>query len=372
MRGRHVPLPGLVAVIAWLAVLAPSETGWAAEGERRNATASAAEARPTYGPIRPDDTLWSIAARARPGRATMEETMAALLRLNPGAFVDGDPNRIRGGAILILPTEADVRGGGVARGAVMVEEGMAEEGGAPRGPQPSQLPDLGADPRVEAEALVAENAVLRAELTEAREETRALRTQVQILEREVDDLKRRLTRAETRPPSRTGDTEMPVTLIGVGALVVGGLAAVLLVLRRRGRVRSSPVTPDAGATEPALEQEAQPEEAAQPEQNAAPEEEAPPEEEFPPREVVPEPDPVSAGTFREAPEVPASEAPDEPTAASGYSPNTKLNLARAYMNMDDAETAREVLEEVLAEGDIEERAAARKLLDELGNPLPGT
>ncbi len=371
MHGRRAPLPGLVAVIVWVAVLAPSEMGWAAEGERRNATASAVEARPTYGPIRPDDTLWSIAARARPGRATLEETMAALLRLNPGAFVDGDPNRIRGGAILILPAEADVRGGGVARGTVMVEEVVAEEGGAPRGPEPSQRPDRGADPRVEAEALVAENAALRAELTEAQAETRALRTRVQVLEREIDGLKRRLTRAET-PPSRTGDTEIPVTLIGVGALVVAGSVYVMLLLGLRRRKRSSPATPNAGATEPALEQEAQPEEAARPEENAAPEEEPPPEEEFPPQEVAPETDPVLAGTFREAPEVPASEAPDEPTAASGYSPNTKLNLARAYMNMDDAETAREVLEEVLGEGDTEERAAARKLLDELENPPSGT
>ena len=42
---------------------------------------------------------------------------------------------------------------------------------------------------------------------------------------------------------------------------------------------------------------------------------------------------------------------------------TKIDLAKAYLEMDDKEGAREILEEVLAEGDSEQQAAARSMLD---------
>ena len=45
---------------------------------------------------------------------------------------------------------------------------------------------------------------------------------------------------------------------------------------------------------------------------------------------------------------------------------TKLDLARAYQEMSDAEGAREILEEVLKEGDAEQRAAAEEILKQLG------
>lgn len=45
---------------------------------------------------------------------------------------------------------------------------------------------------------------------------------------------------------------------------------------------------------------------------------------------------------------------------------TKLDLARAYMEMDDKEAAREILEEVMAEGREEQRSEARAMLERLG------
>lgn len=42
---------------------------------------------------------------------------------------------------------------------------------------------------------------------------------------------------------------------------------------------------------------------------------------------------------------------------------TKIDLAKAYLEMDDKEGAREILEEVLAEGDSEQQATARSMLD---------
>ena len=45
---------------------------------------------------------------------------------------------------------------------------------------------------------------------------------------------------------------------------------------------------------------------------------------------------------------------------------TKLDLARAYVEMDDKEAAREILEEVIAEGREEQRNEARAMLERLG------
>jgi pilus assembly protein FimV len=46
--------------------------------------------------------------------------------------------------------------------------------------------------------------------------------------------------------------------------------------------------------------------------------------------------------------------------------NTKLDLARAYLEMGDREGAREILQEVLGEGDSKQKAEADKLLADAG------
>jgi len=42
--------------------------------------------------------------------------------------------------------------------------------------------------------------------------------------------------------------------------------------------------------------------------------------------------------------------------------DTKLDLARAYFDMGDEEGARPILEEIIAEGDLQQQAEARELL----------
>jgi FimV-like protein len=44
---------------------------------------------------------------------------------------------------------------------------------------------------------------------------------------------------------------------------------------------------------------------------------------------------------------------------------TKLDLARAYMDMGDPEGARSILEEVLSEGSVSQKQEARRLIDSL-------
>ena len=44
---------------------------------------------------------------------------------------------------------------------------------------------------------------------------------------------------------------------------------------------------------------------------------------------------------------------------------TKLDLAKAYQEMGDADGAREILEEVIRDGDVTQREAAEKLLQQI-------
>ena len=53
-------------------------------------------------------------------------------------------------------------------------------------------------------------------------------------------------------------------------------------------------------------------------------------------------------------------------AAEGNTMSTKLDLARAYMDMGDEDGARQILEEVAADGDTEQQQEARSLLERLG------
>ncbi|WP_406663370.1 FimV/HubP family polar landmark protein [Gallaecimonas sp. GXIMD1310] len=63
-----------------------------------------------YGPISPSDTLWSIASNLRPDNSvSVYQTMIAIERKNPGAFVGGDINRLVKGSILKVPTLAEVQ-----------------------------------------------------------------------------------------------------------------------------------------------------------------------------------------------------------------------------------------------------------------------
>ncbi len=53
-------------------------------------------------------------------------------------------------------------------------------------------------------------------------------------------------------------------------------------------------------------------------------------------------------------------------AADSNGLSTKLDLARAYLDMGDDDGARQILDEVVAEGSEELKAEARALLDRIG------
>ena len=369
--------PGFLA-FALCVGMATTDIALAAEG-----VADETEVRLTYGPIGPYDTLWSIARRVRPGQASVEQTMAALVQLNPNAFIDGDRNRIRGGMILEVPTEAEALGTAPPRPpeaeitdpAPIIEE-PPDTAVAPAATEPvfepepalEPAPDVVEETLAERDRLAGENALLVADLDRARgdlvraeQEIAALEEVVEALERQVDTLQRAAATAapEGRAASRSGDVPPArFSFVAWGAVAVLLIAALVGVLYQRRRVRaleaaadaygspSSTVEDLAGDVDPDLDFE-EPAPAAQ-DLPVEPYEPAEPYEEEAAYEPGEEDDPAEG-----------------PTGPGGYSPNTKLNLARAYVNMGDEETAREVLEEVLAEGDATERAAAQELLDEL-------
>ena len=56
------------------------------------------------------DTMWRIASQHRPSSyVTTQQTMLALVKKNPQAFVNGNVNQLKSGYVLSLPTEAEVK-----------------------------------------------------------------------------------------------------------------------------------------------------------------------------------------------------------------------------------------------------------------------
>ena len=61
----------------------------------------------TYGPVKPAETLWSIADRYRPAGITMNQMIVAIYRANPQAF-GGNMNTLHLGATLRIPQLAEL------------------------------------------------------------------------------------------------------------------------------------------------------------------------------------------------------------------------------------------------------------------------
>jgi len=64
----------------------------------------------SYGVTDRDDTLWKIAQRTRPSEnVTVQQSMLAITRMNPEAFIGGNINLLKAGYTLRLPKEADIQ-----------------------------------------------------------------------------------------------------------------------------------------------------------------------------------------------------------------------------------------------------------------------
>jgi pilus assembly protein FimV len=93
---------------------APADTG--AATTRVTPTPSPAPAMTSaagdlvYGPVKSDDTLWSIAKRMRPsGDVSIYQMMMAIYQANPDAFHGGNINRLKKGKVLRVDDPASLR-----------------------------------------------------------------------------------------------------------------------------------------------------------------------------------------------------------------------------------------------------------------------
>lgn len=298
-----------------------------AAGHVALAAEAPAEAMPDeemYGPTTRDDTLWSIAREVRAPGATVAETVSALQRMNPDAFVEGNPNLLMRGVMLKVPTTtAVVETSTDAEQPELESVAPAEASPAPeqeeivRGEDVSPLPAASDGER---ELLALQNAELRKRLETVQTELEVITAKAEALDGQVSTLRRRLAESETQaeagqsPASEETEANRRNAMMGI-ALALLVVVVVVFVYARRRRA-SGPV-----GAEPAQQ-------------------------------------PLGArriGAGRLAPET----APDE------YDPSTKLNLARAFIDMGRMDQAREVLEEVLAEGTDDERREAEGLLDQM-------
>lgn len=88
-------------------------------------TASAAAAAPVhgeYGPVKAGDTLSKLAGELGAPGYSLDQTMLALLRANPDAFINDNINLIKRGAVLRMPQPQELSQYSAAQAAVVVHE----------------------------------------------------------------------------------------------------------------------------------------------------------------------------------------------------------------------------------------------------------
>ncbi len=196
---------------AAVTAVAPSTT----ERAPPASTLSSGKAAVHYGPVAAGETLWHIAERLRPADISNEQMMLALLRENPQAFVGGNVNRLRQGAVLRLSDLAVARAlpadEAAREFARQYQQWLAESrAGRPGRPVPESA---SGDPRVDGQALPAarlelvavDQAKLSAGKAAADESLRELRTKlalvneaVAVAERRNQELDQRLERLQTQ------------------------------------------------------------------------------------------------------------------------------------------------------------------------------
>ncbi|MCV6627428.1 MAG: hypothetical protein OIF38_15115 [Cellvibrionaceae bacterium] len=95
----------------------------------------------SYGPVAANDTLWAIASQVRPSKGmSIQQTMLAIQRLNPDAFINGNINLLRRGQVLRIPTEQDITQLSNRQAVAQVAQQNAEWSGAAIDASPSGQP----------------------------------------------------------------------------------------------------------------------------------------------------------------------------------------------------------------------------------------
>lgn len=167
----------------------------------------AAAGMTSYGPVSASDTLWKVARDVRPDTSvSVNQTMIALMRANPDAFINGDMNLLRRGATLQVPDaaviaaidagQADREVRNVAERWRQQQAAQAESGRlqvlAPEGNSGEQVSNA----TREGAAASQDNAALQTELKLTREVNASLESENSDLKAQVEGLKAEVARLE--------------------------------------------------------------------------------------------------------------------------------------------------------------------------------
>ncbi len=101
----------------------------------------------SIGPVAEGDTLWGIANRNKPDAGvSMSQMMLAIQRANPEAFIDGNINQLKRGAVLRIPARDEVTTLGAAEAEALVrEQASAWQSRRQPVPQPAESVDTTPD-----------------------------------------------------------------------------------------------------------------------------------------------------------------------------------------------------------------------------------
>ncbi|MDR0182458.1 FimV/HubP family polar landmark protein [Lysobacter sp. UC] len=382
--------------------------------------------------VRRGDTLSEIAGRME-GQASLDQAMIALLRANPDAFIDGNINLLKAGAVLELPPGDELAGvdAGEARRLVAqhvqqwrdarravpqpaLEGAAATAGtpvaGAPQGNTATAGGSATADARLEivppeaARAAQAgtqsgiqaggEGQMLRQELQQTQETIAAREAEVAELKSrvaELEQLQKQQQQLIAMKDSELAAAQQRVAKSNDQAAaqagsplpwILGGGAILLALLggwwwgRRPSKpafrapsdsaVATAPSIADAFAPGPDVETREEPETIVEPPAQETPAFELTPEPQTPTR---PTPPATPAAPIAPAWHIAANgngrRAHVEPTLATQPG-QERLELARAYIDLGDRESARQLLSEVIINGDLTARQTASRMLQDLG------
>ena len=402
-------------------------------GSARPVPVAGPEAQGDYGPVKAGDTLGAIAEGMRVDGDTLEQAMVALLRANPEAFIAGNINLVKQGAVLRSPADAERSRYSAAEAAAVVRmqtdewramrrpvvQPDAVAGPPAAGPTASPIAATTAaaarpDPRATGARLEivppsqgsgqragtrsgidagGEGDMLRQELLQKDEALAARGAEVEELKARVADLERlqsqqqqliqlkdsELAAAQQRlaanPPAAEPTTttapanQAPAGEAGIagllpwvgGALVLAGLL-VWWVLRRGRKPRPATAVFDTAALAAAV-----------PVRGDAPAEPVADPVVHPPERPAPAATPLPLRTPARMPAAARTAgAPtwhavaDAPAPAIAAGGPDRFELARAYVDLGDTETARGLLLELTASDDPHAREAAARMLRDLG------
>jgi pilus assembly protein FimV len=396
------------------------------------AAAAVPPAQDGLGPVRAGQTLSEIAVGLKPPGYTLDQTMLALLRTNPDAFIGNDINKLKRGAVLRAPGSDEIAKLGAAEAAVIVRDQIEQwrrarqeraqaasiaamanpaTGEAPRTATAQKTPAV-AGARLEIIPPAADRAgqagtrsgasaggegdMLRQqqELQTTKETLAARDAEVQELKSRLADLEKlqqqqqqlitlkdselaaaqqRLTQsnqAAAKPPVATAQAQTKAETApaqadsGTALWLGGGLLLVLIGLvgwwlARRGRRIPAPKSARPMTDSAAL--------AASMPNAAAIEPEVPTLFAASASPAAPASRGNGAAASASAASAPTWHGATTASAANGELRigHERIELARAYMDLGDHDTARGLLQEIVQVGDPDARAEAVRLLQDL-------